>query len=739
MPHKAPNGAGAVALAGSPESGIDSTSLPAVPVRLLVVFVAALALLGAVWRLNWREDARVSETAARVVSAEMGRRELEALLSLIRDVEIGVRGFALTGEPQYLEPYETGRAAVPAQLRKVRETFADDPAQLLSLNELEPLIASRIDQADLVVRLRRDASFEVAQAEVASGRGKATMDAVRAAIADMDAVVLATFVEASARASKEAASARQLTVAGIGWSILMLVAVSWLMLRESGQRRRASQEALRAFSLLDGTRVAVFIFDPDTLRFSYVNQGAVDQLGYTEAELREMTPLDIKPDYDEPRFREMLSPLLSGALFSSTFTTVHRRKDGTDVPVEISLQCVAGTSPSRALVAFAHDVTGRKRIEEQGAANTKALKEFKAALDEHAIVAITDAHGTITYANDKFCLISKYAREELLGQDHRIINSGHHPTAFIRELWETIASGRVWRGEIKNRAKDGSFYWVDTTLVPFLGEDGKPAQYVAIRADITKRKQVEEQILQLNADLEHRAAQLEAANKDLDSFSYSVSHDLRAPLRHIHGFVSMTLETVGDTFPPEGRRNLEMAMTAAMRMNQLIRNLLEFSHASRAQLRAKPFDLASLVGEAIDETVRDAKDRPIQWNVHVLPEVYGDRALLRQVLVNLIGNAVKFTRHREPASIEIGVEPDDRDIVVFVRDNGAGFDMRHADRLFGVFQRLHEAQQFEGTGIGLANVQRIVERHGGRVWAEGQVDRGATFFFTLPRTDRCQS
>jgi PAS domain S-box-containing protein len=211
----------------------------------------------------------------------------------------------------------------------------------------------------------------------------------------------------------------------------------------------------------------------------------------------------------------------------------------------------------------------------------KEISDLKTALDEHAIMAITDAQGKITYVNDKFCAISKFSREELLGQDHRIINSAHHPRAFIRDLWTTIGHGQVWHGEIKNKAKDGSFYWVDTTIVPFLDDNRKPRQYVAIRADITERKRVEKEIRQLNVELEERVrrrtADLEAANKELQAFSYSVSHDLRAPLRHVLGFVDLLQRDAGPSLSDKSLRHLTTISQSATRMGDLIDDLLAFS------------------------------------------------------------------------------------------------------------------------------------------------------------------
>ncbi|HVZ64847.1 MAG TPA: ATP-binding protein [Lacunisphaera sp.] len=375
------------------------------------------------------------------------------------------------------------------------------------------------------------------------------------------------------------------------------------------------------------------------------------------------------------------------------------------------------------------------RPEEQLKESLKEVSDLKAALDEHAIVAITDPAGRITYVNDKFCAISKYPREELLGRDHRIINSRHHSREFFRTLWRTISRGRVWRGEIKNRAKDGSYYWVDTTIVPFLGEGGKPRQYVAIRADITEKKHVEEELLRLNAELEarvrQRTAALEAMNRELEAFSYSVSHDLRAPLRAVSGFAQAVQEDFGAFLPEEGRRQLRIICESAIRTGTLIDDLLRFSLLSRQPLRTQPVDMDNLVRAALaDLTVRH-EGCNLDLRLAPLPMGQGDPALLKQVWINLLSNALKYSRGRNPAIVEVGSCELDGQRAFFVRDNGTGFDMRQAGRLFGAFQRLHRSEDYEGTGVGLAMVQRIVQRHGGRVWAEAEPNRGATFFFTL--------
>jgi light-regulated signal transduction histidine kinase (bacteriophytochrome) len=243
---------------------------------------------------------------------------------------------------------------------------------------------------------------------------------------------------------------------------------------------------------------------------------------------------------------------------------------------------------------------------------------------------------------------------------------------------------------------------------------------------------------QENQELERRAAErtveLEATNKELEAFSYSVSHDLRAPLRHIEGFVEILSTSKGAGLDDESRRYLQMISQSARQMARLIDDLLAFSRTGRAELRKTRLDTRHMVDEVIRGFSDEVQGREIQWKLGALAPMDADPALLKQVWTNLLSNALKYTRPRNPAVIEIGSEPGSQETIFFVRDNGVGFDMRYASKLFGVFQRLHRAADFEGTGVGLANVRRIIHRHNGRTWAEGQVGAGATFYFTLPVT-----
>lgn len=416
--------------------------------------------------------------------------------------------------------------------------------------------------------------------------------------------------------------------------------------------------------------------------------------------------------------------------------------------------------------ALESEIAERKRAEEAVkeslATSERMLKELadqKFALDQHAIVEVTDIQGTITYVNDKFCAISQYSEDELIGQNHRILKSGHHPDEFFQQMYGDITNGKVWHGEIRNRAKDSSMYWVDTTIVPFLGEDGKPRQYVSIRADITERKLAQKEIQELNEELEHRVvertAQLETSNKELEAFSYSVSHDLRAPLRHIGGFSKILVEEFGSTLDPNAHHYLERIQAGTKEMALLVDGLLDLARVGRHALSLQPTRLNSIVAEVIAILQPESEGRQVEWVISELPAVECDPVLVRQVFQNLLANALKFTRPRVGAdgSARVGTlaatshtvievshkEDDDGQWVFIVRDNGVGFSMKYVDKLFGVFQRLHSTDEFEGTGIGLVTVQRIVHKHGGRVWAEGEPDKGATFYFTLGVGKRAES
>jgi PAS domain S-box-containing protein len=368
-------------------------------------------------------------------------------------------------------------------------------------------------------------------------------------------------------------------------------------------------------------------------------------------------------------------------------------------------------------------------MEEKLNATSRELAAIKQALDEAAIVAITDKAGTITHVNDKFCRISKYAREELIGKNHRIIKSEHHPREFFIHLWHTIAQGKVWEGEICNRAKDGALYWVNTCIVPFLDETNRPYQYVSIRYEITQQKEAE-------AKLVSYAKRLEQSNEELEHFASIAAHDLQEPLRKIRAFADRLSTKFKDLIPLDGQSYLQRIQSAASRMQNLIDDLLTYS---RVRLKANPYvdvDLNQIL-EGISSDLEVAIEQTnAKIEISPLPIVRADKVQMYQLFLNLLSNALKFIKPGHPCAISITSNIEDGICTIKIKDNGIGFEEKYLDRIFNIFQRLHGRVDYPGTGVGLAVCRRIVELHQGTITALGIPDEGATFIVTLPLTQK---
>ena len=589
----------------------------------------------------------------------------------------------------------------------------------------------------------------------------------------------------------------------------------------------------------------------------FANQQFMDLFGLTPNDLENLVLEDyVAPEY-RPLLRDRHNRRIMGEDVPKDFQYIGIRKDGQRRWMDVHVSELRENGEIIGTQTAIRDITEYKQAEANLLKSLKEIEDYKYALDESSIVATTDQKGIINYVNDYFCKISKYSREELIGEDHRIINSGFHPPAFIKDLWSTIAKGKIWRGEIKNKAKDGSFYWVDTTIVPFKDASGKPFRYIAIRYDITERKNTEEKLIksdsiyrtivshlpgaivsiidrdqkfvmaegsginqlglnkedfinntslpiigeeltekiknlrartfngeeisidielkdkyfrvryiplldannevysimtisiditdikkaernikELNETLERkvkdRTTQLLAANRELEAFSYSVSHDLRAPLRIINGYADILVTEYRNKLDEEGTRMLGRVMNNTQRMGKLIDELLNLAQLGRKELQLQPTNMNNLVNNVIEEQSA-LVNKKINILTVDLPIAYCDSGLIRQVWSNLISNAIKYSNKYENQTIKISFSSNESETIYTVSDNGVGFDMQYIDKLFGVFQRLHKRNEFEGTGVGLALVKRIVSRHGGNVWAEAELNKGAKFYFSLPK------
>ncbi len=353
------------------------------------------------------------------------------------------------------------------------------------------------------------------------------------------------------------------------------------------------------------------------------------------------------------------------------------------------------------------------------------------SVTDYAILML-DPEGRVVSWNAGAERIKGYRASEIVGQHF----SRFYPPEDVErhkpeyQLEKAAADGRLedegWRVR-----KDGSTFWANVVITALRDESGTLHGFGKVTRDLTGRKRAEEEIRQLNDDLRRRTEELTSTNADLEAFSYSVAHDLRAPLRQVLGFSRILTEDYGPQLDPGARRCLDRVQSGAQQMGRLVDDLLNLAKVGRQPLSREITSLNVVLDAALRELAPECSGRSIEWHIRDLFSTQCDPGLMKQVFVNLLSNALKYTRPRDPAVVEVGQTTGTDEPVVFIRDNGVGFDMQHAGKLFGVFQRLHKAGDFEGTGVGLATVERIIRKHGGRVWAEAEPDRGAMFFFTV--------
>jgi PAS domain S-box-containing protein len=411
------------------------------------------------------------------------------------------------------------------------------------------------------------------------------------------------------------------------------------------------------------------------------------------------------------------------------------RANGAEFPVELTITKIPGEGP-QVFTTFVRDITERRRTEEALRKSEERFRLLVEGVEDYAIYML-DTHGRITTWNAGAERIMGYRAQEIIGRRfHRFYTADDvERKKPDQALAVATAEGR-FQDERWQMRKDGTQYWASFVITALRDESGKLTGFSTIARDITKRKHAEDEIRRLNTELEQRVqertAELQVAYQEMEAFSYSISHDLRAPLIHIAGFVEMLKSDLGPSLDEKSSRHLQTICDSTESMGRMIADLLTFSRIGRAEMHKVRFNLADTIKDVRRDLQPQIQNRKVTWIIPELPEVCADPFLLRQALFNLLSNALKFSRQREETRIEITVETTDREHIFAVRDNGAGFDMKYASKLFGVFQRLHAADEFEGTGIGLANVRRIIGRHGGRTWAEGVVDGGATFYFSLP-------
>ncbi len=496
---------------------------------------------------------------------------------------------------------------------------------------------------------------------------------------------------------------------------------------------KESEERFRA--IVEQAPLGIAEGEIDGARFVSVNQRYADILGYSIAELQNLTFKDFTHPDDLSMDLAEMKKLAAGEIQSFTIEKRYVRKNGATVWVNLNVAGLgpAGTKPLNCM-AIVEDITMRKETElalRESEARYKAIVEA-----EPECVKVVDANGKLLEMNPAgLVMLEANSIEEAQSRGLIEFILPQYRMGF-ETLHQDAIRGSVGLLEFELTGLRGKRRWLETHAAPLPDADGRITKMLGITRDITQRKQSESSVRRLNAELEERVfdrtAQLEMANKELESFSYSVSHDLRAPLRGVDGYLRILLEDYGAQLDTEGNRLIGVARSEAKRMGRLIDDLLTFSRMSRQHLENMPINMTDLARAAFESVTSSITGTLPSFEIGPLPSAMGDPQMLRQVFVNLIDNAVKFCRNSKEPIIEVGFTRDTEGTTYFVRDNGAGFDEKYSQKLFGVFQRLHSVEEYEGTGIGLALVQRIVQRHGGCVHAKGKLNAGATFGFTLP-------
>jgi PAS domain S-box-containing protein len=494
--------------------------------------------------------------------------------------------------------------------------------------------------------------------------------------------------------------------------------------------RKRAEEALRRASAYN-RRLLEASLDPLVTigtegKITDVNEATEAATGYPRAELigKDFADYFTEPEEAREGYRRVFREGLV-----RDYPLEIRHRDGRVTPVVYNASVYRDEAGQViGVFAAARDITAQKRAEAE-------LRQMSRLIDlAPDAIFIRGRDGTIRSWNRGAEQMYGWSGEEALGHISHDLLGTRFPVS-LAEIEDRMARDGSWEGELIHSRRDGARIVVASRHVLDREERGDPTVVLEINSDITERKRADDELRRLKGELEERVvmrtAQLEAANKELESFAYSVSHDLRAPLRAIDGFCQILVTEHAPGLDGEPRRYLQRVSENTRKMGRLIDDLLHFSRLGRQAMTRQPVAMADLVRQCLEELQGEREGREVEVILGELPPCRADAALLKQVWLNLLANALKFTRSRAEARIEAGSFARDGETVYFVRDNGVGFDMAYADKLFGVFQRLHRQEDYEGTGVGLALVQRIIHRHGGRIWAEASPDRGAAFFFTL--------
>lgn len=542
-----------------------------------------------------------------------------------------------------------------------------------------------------------------------------------------------SWIQALSRQSKERLSfetriyCKNRSIKWLQWNVVARYGKWFVNARDMTEIKEVEKIRNYITTVVKQSNDAVYIHDEEGKIISW-NEGAEKIYGYTESEALKMKIWNVIPGYMQPEMGEMVNTIIQGTKIQD-LETRRITKHGKIIDILFSASKITETGNDQVSIAITErDITQQKIAAEQiKESETRFRNLFEYAPYPMWVYDLNSLD--FLEVNHTSTDLYGYSKEEFLAMKIIDIRPEEEVAKLledIRERTQEIQSSGMW----KHRLRNGRIIDVEITshLLDYKGHDA----VLVISKDITQQKKAEEQIRQLNTELQKNVMQLETTNKELESFSYSVSHDLRAPLRALNGYSKIIEEDYASVLDVEAKRLLGNIQYNAKRMGTLIDDLLAFSRLGRKEVQKSKIDTVALVKNVLKE-INISATYNAETKINSLPPADADYALLRQVWINLLSNAMKYSSKKEKPEVQIGSTETDNEVLFFVKDNGAGFNMKYVDKLFGIFQRLHNPAEFEGTGIGLAIVQRIITKHGGRVWAEAETDKGATFYFTLPK------
>lgn len=717
--------------------------LAGVEIRILAAFIVALALLLIGGTYTHRTTVQFADSVERVAHTQEVRAKVAAVYGSLAGSEVALRDYLLTKDAANLNEYRRLCGEVQRNLDDLQHLTVDNPTQQRNLAALRPTVKGRLDAMAGALAAFDDFGLPAARAVISVTRKTGATQQVRLQTEDMDAEEVRLLDQRQKASVAERSSTLLSLLSTLALACALFVALFRGIHREIRARRDA-EEALRASDrynrgVLDSSPDCLCVLDLD---------GRVSQMTAHGRRLMEIDEFTAIENCDWVAIwsgaeRSAAAQALAGARagVAGRFQGLCPTFKGTPKWWDVIVMPMPGEDgkPER-LLTVARDISEVKRTESE----LRETNRFLDSLIDHlpVMVVIKDAAELrVVRHNGAFAELLGFTPDQLHGRSPEEIFTAEEARLIIAKDREALGVGRLV--EVPEQSIHTAHLGLRTfysMTVPIKDRNGAPQFLMAISVDITARKLAEHAIQELNTALATKAEELEASIQELESFSYSVSHDLRAPLRAIDGFAQMIEEDYSDKIEAEGRRYLAVIRSNSRRMGALIDDLLAFSRLGRLPVAAHEVNVESLVREVVEEIVNGRgtlhgiePQTPPQIEIGALPATRGDRGLLRQVWLNLISNAVKYSSKTAHPRILVSGRENGTENHYSVRDNGVGFDMDYAEKLFGVFQRLHRSDEFSGTGVGLAIVHRVITRHGGRVWAEGKINAGATFWFALPK------